>query len=458
MTERDETVRGDGWTRREVMRAAVAAGSLAALGAGPEAVASTVGEPLPAGAGLPHPTPGTRPRVVVIGAGAFGGWTALHLHRMGARVTLVDAWGAGNARASSGGESRVIRGMYGPDRVYTEWVVRSFELWREADERWGQRLYHPTGALWMFRGDDGYARASLPTLASFGLPAERLDPAEAGHRFPGIDMTGVRHAYYEPEAGYLVANRACRTVARAVATEGGEVVTAAARPGRVEATERGGAMRSVRLSNGRELRADAFVFACGPWLGEIFPEVIGRRVLPTRQDVFFFGVPEGEPRFGDDRFPVWVDFGNAGERIFYGIPGNESRGFKVADDTHGEPVDPTSLDRSADPESLARARALLAERFPALADAPLLGSRVCQYESTPDGHYLIDRHPAAENVWLLGGGSGHGFKLGPALGERMATWVLGREEPLPRFALARLDEPADHPERGRSQLESGDGT
>lgn len=393
--------------------------------------------------------------VAVIGAGAFGGWTALWLARRGVRVTLVDAWGAGNSRASSGGDTRVIRGMYGPDRVYTEWVVRSFELWRDADRRWGQHLYHPTGALWVFRGDDGYARASMPTLAEFGLPAEKIEPAEAARRFPGVSFGGVRHVYFEQEAGYLSARRACQAVARAVVAEGAELVTAAARPGPIEQSAAGGArMASVRLSDGTDLQADAFVFACGPWLGELFPEAIGRRVLPTRQDVFYFGVPPGEARFGDDRFPVWVDFG---ERIFYGIPGNENRGFKVADDSHGEPVDPTRLERTPDPRNLERARAVLAERFPALAGAPLVETRTCQYESTPDGHYVVDRHPEAANAWFLGGGSGHGFKLAPALGERMAEWVLGREEPLARFALARLENAGDHPERGRSQLESGDG-
>lgn len=393
--------------------------------------------------------------VAVIGAGAFGGWTALHLVRQGARVTLVDAWGAGNSRASSGGDTRVIRGMYGPDRVYTEWVVRSFELWRDADRRWGQHLYHPTGALWIFRGDDGYARASMPTLADFGLPAEKIEPAEAARRYPGVSFEGVRHVYTEQEAGYLSARRACQAVARAVVAEGGELVTAAARLGPIErSTADGSRMASARLSDGTDLQADAFVFACGPWLGELFPEAIGRRVLPTRQDVFYFGVPPGEAGFGDDRFPVWVDFG---ERIFYGIPGNENRGFKVADDSHGEPVDPTSLERTPDRRNLERARAVLAERFPALAGAPLVETRTCQYESTPDGHYLVDRHPEAANAWFLGGGSGHGFKLGPALGERMAEWVLGREQPLARFALARLETVGEHPERGRSQLESGDG-
>lgn len=437
-------------TRRDVVRGALAAGVLAA-GARPAAAGPA--ESAASGADRSTAAAGRRPHVAVIGAGAFGGWTALWLLRRGARVTLVDAWGPGSSRASSGGETRVIRGMYGSDEVYTGWVVRSFELWREAERRWGLDLYHPTGALWLFRGDDGYARASLPILEAAGLPARRLELTEARRRFPQVELEGVRSVYVEEEAGYLTARRACQAVARAVVAEGGELRRAAARPDGLSGVE-GARLRKLALEGGGSLEADGFVFACGPWLGELFPEAVGRRILPTRQDVFFFGAPAGDARFSEGSFPVWVDFG---ERIFYGIPGNEHRGFKVADDSHGEPVDPTSLERTPTADNLERARRLLRERFPSLAGAPLLETRVCQYENSPDGHYLIDRHPEADNVWLLGGGSGHGFKLCPALGEKVSAWILGEEEPLERFALSRLDRLEDAPERGRSQLESGEG-
>jgi glycine/D-amino acid oxidase-like deaminating enzyme len=388
----------------------------------------------------------SRLRVAVVGAGAFGGWTALALLRRGAAVTLLDAWGPGNARASSGGETRVIRGMYGPDRIYTDWVVRSFALWRENEARWGTRLYHPTGALWMFSTDDSYARASLPLLAEAGLPAEELGLAEARRRFPQVDFAGVRTVFFEREAGYLAARRACHAVADAVAAEGGEVREAAVRPGPL----RGGAMGPLELAGGGALAADVYVFACGPWLGALFPEVVGERVRPTRQEVFFFGTPAGDGRFGEESCPLWIDFD---ERIFYGIPGNEARGFKVADDTRGEPIDPTTAERTPTPEPLARARALLARRFPGLANAPLVEARVCQYENSPDGNFLVDRHPHAGNVWLLGGGSGHGFKLGPALGEHAADLVLGRVEPLAAFSLERLPATSEMPPE--SQFSAG---
>jgi sarcosine oxidase len=377
-----------------------------------------------------------KPRVVVVGAGAFGGWTALELKRRGADVTVIDAWGPGNARASSGGDSRVIRGMYGPDRLYTDWVVRSFALWKEAETRWGQRFYHPTGALWMFQGDDGYARASLPLLRDAGLPAEQLEVAEAARRFPQVRFEGVRSVYVEREAGYLTARRACQAVAAALAAEGGSYRTAAARPGPIA----NGALERLEVAGAPPISsadADVFVFACGPWLGQLFPDVVGAGVRPTRQEVYYFGTPPGDPRYREEGLPVWIDFG---ERIFYGIPGNEHRGFKVADDTRGGPIDPTTAERTITPEDLERARAALARRFPELAGAPLLGAEVCQYENSPDGHFLLDRHPQAANVWILGGGSGHGFKLGPALGEAAARLIVEGGTPPAQLRLARLAE------------------
>jgi sarcosine oxidase len=280
--------------------------------------------------------------------------------------------------------------------------------------------------------DDAYVRTSLPHLAEAGLPVAELSVAEARRRFPQIDFDGVASIFCEEEAGFLFARRACQAVAAAVAAEGGEVRLAAAAPGPIAH----GRLERLELAGGSTLAADLYVFACGPWLGGPFPEVIGeRRILPTRQEAFYFGPPAGDLRFGEGACPVWIELGR--ERIYYGIPGNEHRGFKVADDTRGEPLDPTTAERTVTPALLAAARAVIARRFPGMAGAPLVETRVCQYENTPDGNLLFDRHPHAANVWLLGGGSGHGFKLGPALGEYAAETILAGRAPLPLFALNR---------------------
>lgn len=369
--------------------------------------------------------------VVVVGAGAFGGWTALTLRRRGARVTLVDAWGPGNSRASSGGETRIIRGTYGPDGIYTRLVARALKLWRENEARWNLKLYHPTGMLWMAGRDDRFEKAALPHLRDVGLQYEELTTAEAAKRYPQINFEGVKWAIFEKDAGYLTARRACEAVLAGFLDEGGEYRELAVESTAIE----NGEMRGVRLSDGSTLTADAYVFACGPWLGKLFPEVLGGRITPTRQEVYFFGPAGGDARFFEGGIPVWID---NGARLFYGIPGNEWRGFKLADDTRGPEFDPTTGERVPTPEGIQAARKYMSFRFPALKDAPLSESRVCQYEQSPDGQFIIDRHPQAANVWLVGGGSGHGFKHGPAIGEMISELVLGEKSPDPFFSLSRF--------------------
>lgn len=370
------------------------------------------------------------PHVVVIGAGVFGGWTALHLRRRGARVTLVDAWGPGHSRASSGGETRVIRGVYG-DRVYVDLVIRAYELWRAYARRSKVPLYHRTGAIWLVGDDDALERGAIPLLRDAGLRTEELTPSAAARRYPQISVEGVRWVLHEHEAGYLLARRSCESVLETFRGEGGDYRELHASPGGITRRE----LQHVRLSDGSLLRADAYVFACGAWLAEVFPDVLGNVIRATRQEVFFFGTPARDPRFSDGQLPVWIDHG---PRLFYGIPGNRWRGFKVADDTRGPSIDPTSGERTITPAALQDARALLERRFPALAGAPLVDARVCQYENSPDGHFILDRHPGAGNVWIAGGGSGHGFKFGPAIGETMAALVLGKARVNPLFALERL--------------------
>ena len=381
--------------------------------------------------------PRSQDHVVVIGAGAFGGWTALALLRAGARVTLVDAWGAGNSRASSGGETRVIRAAYNGEHVYIDMVARALQLWRDEEKRWNRPVLTRTGAIWMFGADNSYATRSIEPMKAVGLPLEELSLTEASRRYSQINFNGVRSVFFEPEAGFLAARMACELVRQTFVREGGDYRVAWVRPGALSGVR----MLGVTVSDGSTLDADRFVFACGPWMGQLFPGVVGRRIVATRQEVFFFGVPAGTTRYDAGSLPVWLDFG---DRIFYGIPGNERRGFKVADDTAGVEVNPTTMERQPSDAGLARARAHLRTRFPELANAPLLEARVCQYEAASDGNYLVDRHPELENVWLVGGGSGHGFKVGPALGEHVAALVQDRATPYPLFAYQRL---RPHPNR-----------
>jgi glycine/D-amino acid oxidase-like deaminating enzyme len=152
--------------------------------------------------------------IAVIGAGVFGSWTAWHLRRAGASVLLLDAWGPAHARASSGGESRIIRMGYGPDEIYTRMALRSLEQWKSLFQRTGEPLFHRTGVLWMARHGDPYSEATRRTLAACAVPMELVTAAELEKRYPQmrvphpdafgilpvwIDFTDPRRPYGFPD-------------------------------------------------------------------------------------------------------------------------------------------------------------------------------------------------------------------------------------------------------------------
>lgn len=372
--------------------------------------------------------------VAVIGAGVFGAWTAHHLLEAGKSVVLLDAYGAASSRASSGGESRIIRMGYGPDEIYTRWVLRSLPLWQDFFRRVGRPLFHRAGVLWIARGEDRYMSETLATLEKLKAPFEKLSRADLEKRFGQINFQPNDRGVFEPESGVLMARQAVQAVVEDAVRKGAAYQrdTVAKPAGR-------GRLASATTKSGDVIRAGSFVFACGPWLPKLFPEVLEGRIRPTRQEVFFFGTPAGDRRFTSPDFPAWIDFADE----IYGIPDLENRGFKIALDRHGPAFDPDIGDRVPTAENLKEVREFLGRRFPALRDSPVLEARVCQYENTSNGDFLIDRHPDFENVWLVGGGSGHGFKHGPALGEYVAARVTEGGAVERRFSLATKEKTAE---------------
>jgi glycine/D-amino acid oxidase-like deaminating enzyme len=358
----------------------------------------------------------------------FGAWAALRLQRSGRQVLLIDAHGPGNSRSSSGDESRIIRMGYGTDEIYTRSAVRSLQSWRDLFERTGEPLFCRTGVLWLAHEDDPYPSRTIETLERTGVECERLALSEIGRRYPQFALDKISWAVLEPQSGVLLARRAVQAVVREAIRAGAEYLQDAVRP------PDGGAKRldHIQTVKRQSISAENFIFACGSWLPKLFPDLLEQRIRPTRQEVFYFGTPAGDDRFMPPALPTWIDFPDEA----YGLPDIEDRGIKCAIDRHGEPFDPDTGERVASSEGLDAARKYLARRVPALKDAPLVESRVCQYENTSQGDFLIDRHPQFENVWLAGGGSGHGFKHGPMVGEYVADRLSGQSEGLePRFAL-----------------------
>jgi sarcosine oxidase len=399
-----------------------------ALQAGAAAAAATA-------AGTATARRGGAADVAVVGAGVFGAWTARRLQQAGRRVLLIDAWAPAHARASSGGESRLTRGSYGSDEIYTRMAWESLAEWRALSARAELPLFHEAGILFFFPRMENYVGQSIEVHRRLKLPTQVLDRAAMARRFPQIDFEGVEVGLYEPRFGALMARRAVQTLVSEFVAAGGEY-----RQGAVAAPDPGaGPLRNVTLAGGEMVAAAQFVFACGPWLPRLFPDLLGRRIFPTRQEVFFFAPRPGDSSFEPSRLPGWADF-NAGD-IFYGFPDLEGRGFKIAHDAHGPPIDPDQGDRTPSPAALAEVRAYMERRFPAMRGRPLSEARVCQYENSANGDFLIDFHPERPNLLLVGAGSGHGFKHGPAVGAYAARRLLGTlARPEPRFSLATKGE------------------
>jgi glycine/D-amino acid oxidase-like deaminating enzyme len=344
-------------------------------------------------------------QVIVVGAGAFGTWTARWLLRRGASVTLIDQYGAGNSLASSGDESRVTRSAHGLDDHYPAWQRRALKQWQQLDPG----LFIRTGVLWLSRRDDGFEARSADTLARLGITSERLARETISERWPHLTSDDLTWALFEPDAGVLLARRGVAATARAFLDEGGRFRVGLVR---VEGTD--------VLVGDERLAADAYVFAAGPWLVKLLGNVPGLELTVPQQEIIYLATPPGDVRFDVGGTPTWVDYDDA----FYGLPSIEGRGFKIAPDWPGPIVDPDRQERRISDARLDASRAYLRHRFPAMADQPVAEGRVCQYELTADNHFMIDRHPAMSDAWIVGGGSGHGFKHGPVVGEYVSALVM----------------------------------
>ena len=369
---------------------------------------------------------GRSPDIVVVGAGSFGMWTALNLQRLGARVTVVDAYGAGNSRQTSGGETRGVRTSYGDrphGRLWTRWANDAIRKWTEWDEMGRDRLlprvFFNTGDLILREEMSPYIEDTRAHWDALGTPYEMLTSDEVAYRWPWIRFDNLGVAVYEPVAGVVRARRAIESVARVFEEEGGTIRTGLASFGEGS----GSTLQSVAIEGGDPLSAAITVFACGPWFPKVFPELMGNRLRISMGHVFYFAVPPGDTRFS---YPNMPSYGVPGCTGWPALP-PDHRGFRVR--TGGRPSeDPDTSDRWIPTQYHERPREILERHFPDLAGAPINETRACHYESSVDRNFIVDHHPDFENVWLIGGGSSEGFKFGPVLGEYIARRIMGVED------------------------------
>ena len=386
------------------------------------------------------------PDVVIVGAGAFGGWTAYHLRRMGAKVTLVDAYGPGNARSTSGDETRGVRSSYG-DRekggdLWMLWARESMQRWKQFDADWGRELnlslYHTTGDL-IFREEwEPFTTRTRDMWVQHKIPHEVLQPDEVRKRWPVINIDDITVVLHEPDAGVVRARRSTQAVAAAFQHLGGTIVTA-----RVKPPTSNGKLNEIELDNGQKLRADTFVFACGAWLRKTFPDLLESKMRTPLGRVCYFATPPNDNRFTYPNLPSWNFPGVTG---WAALPA-DNRGFRVRGSIRAKPVpgappvantpvqppaptppaqlDPDLSERWFEEKQIEGPRRVLEKHFPLLTAAPLNQIHACHYESSASNNWIIDRHPRMPNLWIAGAGNAEAFKSGPVIGEYVAQRVLG---------------------------------
>jgi glycine/D-amino acid oxidase-like deaminating enzyme len=407
--------------RRDFLKVATAGAGLAMTG-----TPASGQPPRPSSSRAPLVRAGAAPDVVVVGAGNFGAWTALHLQRMGATVTMIDQYGPANSRATSGGETRGVRTSYG-DRPHGlqwgRWAARSRERWKEWDEENADamlpRLFYTTGDVIMRDEMTPFLEETVANWDAMGHEYEILTADEVRYRWPVIHTPEVEVALYEPSAGVVRARRAIESVAQRFQQEGGEI-----RIGRVAmGTVEGRRVLDVLMENGDRVTGGTFVFALGPWFPKFFPELMAKRLrIRTLGHVFYFSTPPGDESY---RYPNLPSYNVPGVTGWPALP-RDSRGFRIRTGGHAD-EDPDTSVRWIPEEGHLRPREVLAKYFPPLAERAINETRACHYCGTVSRNFIIDHHPEYDNGWLAGGGNAESFKQGPTLGEYVAGRVMGTE-------------------------------
>ena len=388
--------------------------------------------------------------VIVVGAGAWGTWIAYHLRRSGARVTQLDQYGVANSRATSGDETRGIRSSYGDRSVsaelWTAWARESISRWRDFDaefsKRFGTRFFFTTGDVIFREKPEPFTTRTQELWTAQSVKFEKITADEAKRRWPQINGEGSEVVLYEPDAGVARARDSIQALGAIARDAGVEYRVGRVRPG----PSMSGRMDGVRLDDGTVLHADAYVFACGPWLPKVFPDLMATRMRIPLGHVCYFGTPQGDARFTFPNIPSWNVPGVTG---WAALP-VDNRGFRVrgafgppappraagAEEVppppppDSPPPDPRQQDadlslRWSNEDRITGSRRVLAKHFPAMAEAPLLETRACHYESSVNGNFIVDRLPGLENAWITGVGQAEGFKFSPVVGEYAAWRVLG---------------------------------
>jgi sarcosine oxidase len=370
--------------------------------------------------------------VIVVGGGVMGCATAYHLAKRGRRVLLLEQYAIGHARGSSHGHSRIIRLAYDlPD--YARLARAAFELWRALEQEVGAELLLATGGLDFAQPGVPSFEMTRATLAILGVPHEELDRAGIVERFPQFQLADDIIGIYQQDYGILNADDCVATLASQARRYG--VTIREDEPARwIRAVGAGVEARTDRAT----YAADRLVVTAGSWARPLLAQVgLDLPLTVTREQVAFFAPHEPE-LFAPGRFPIFIHH-TAGGPSAYGFPIFGLPGVKVAFHGNGPAIAPESDERAVDPSRLEALRAYLARWVPRAA-GDMIYAQTCRYTSTPDGHFIIDRHPELPQIVIGSPCSGHGFKFGVLIGAILADLAEhgATEYPIGMFTLGRL--------------------
>ncbi|MGA9768439.1 MAG: N-methyl-L-tryptophan oxidase [Blastocatellia bacterium] len=370
--------------------------------------------------------------IAIIGAGVMGAAAACELAREGASVALLDQSTLPNPRAASIDHSKVFRFAY-PDALYAQMAVDALKLWRSLEEETGARLLTDTGVLMIGREQSSPEAETYETLRSLGLRVERLDSRETAARFSQFNPEAFGFSVYDPSGAMLHATTIVRALIDLGRRRGVHIIEGARA---TEIMQSANGRVKIITESGDEFDCARACVASGPWTRNLFG-FLRDNLKTTRQEVVYF---EPEPfaaqDFTADRFPIFIDLDSG----FYGFPIHHAGAMKIANHHKGEPVEIASYDPEVGDEFILRCREFFRKLIPQLASARVRETRVCVYNNTPDDDFIIDWHPEIENVLIVTGFSGHGFKFGSIVGRIGAELLLsGRTSyNIDRFSLARF--------------------
>jgi glycine/D-amino acid oxidase-like deaminating enzyme len=363
--------------------------------------------------------------VIIVGAGINGVTSAIELKKRGHKVLLIDPGPLPHPLAASTDISKAVRAAYGTDEDYTTLAERSIPIWRKWNQELGVELYHETGVLFLRRrrlepGDFEYE--SCKVLEKRGHKFERIGSAKLRERFPAFSAERFQDGFLDSDAGYVESGRVVAMLAERAKSCGVELRQGVKFVSLDEGNDR---VKGVVLEDRHRISADAVVIAIGAWTPYLLP--FTKKFFRATGHPVFHLKPRDPELFSPERFPFFgADISTTG---YYGFPLN--RGVvKIANHGPGREMSPDSPDRAATPAQEKDLREFLSGAIPALADAPIVHTRVCMYCDTHDGHFWIAPDPERPGLVIATGDCGHGFKFAPVLGEIIADAVENKPNPI----------------------------